>query len=878
MADFNLARLRIILEAESSKLQSELEVTNKKIDEFGRRSDASFKKFSNGLKNTLAGVGISQITRYIVDTTADFETLSASLRTVTGSADAATVAFSFIKDFALTTPYSIKEVTDAFIKLKSFGLDPSEDALRSYGNTASAVGKKLDQFVSAVAVAITGQFDRLEEFGIDATRQGNKIAFTFQNVTKTVGNSATEIEGYLRDIGKNQFADGLSEQMDTLDGKISTLKNSVALLADAFNKSSGLNEGLKFLTAQLTEAADFWEAYFKSATGFEEQIRKIKDLDLELKTLERHKESVGEGGFLSKWMYGSQEDIDQKIEETKSKIRALTNEVLNANKAVIGEETSPDFIGPPRPPKKPPPTPPDTKAAKKAEELAQRFREKFNPAEQIEASLAEADKLLAKRAISWDTYAASVFDAIDTENAAIEKSGEIGNKAQEALDKLAESVRQSVNPMDDLEAKVADLDMLLEKGAITWDTYAEAFFNATDSVDSTFDKTIDKTKDVNDAAADMGYAFQSAFEDAVLEGKGLQDILKGLLQDIEKVILRQTITAPLGQAVAGGAASLIPSLFAAAEGTDSAPGGLTLVGERGPEMALPPRIGRQLISEVGWKFAPVSAPKMPGQVAGIQWQSDMPRIPGIPGQVAGIDWQSDAFKPNEIEDQGASVKWRLASIDIPSPAAQTIPIGWRVAPMPSLGLPATHDTGFKFSNDRVQEVALPPLMVGGRTIQLKAPSFGSMAMPKLPNLPMLSALGDYKIVGKDGPEIVNLPRGSQVVPNHILKTGRIWDWLNIPHFASGTTFAPGGVSLVGESGSELVKLPGSKGSASGGTVVNVINNTNQTATVQRSNGSDGREMINVIIGEIDRRISAGGSTGRIIERKYGLRTNPIGRT
>ena len=874
MAANDLARLRIILEAESSRLQQELEKTNKKLNSFGASADRVGRNIKLALGGILGGVGIAAVVRGFGGLVDKFDEVSKASQSL-GIATENLSALSYAADLSGTSFESLSKGLQRLsnnARDASNGTGEAKDAFEELG--VSVIDSTGNLKNSEVLLSdIAQQFQEME----DGTK---KTAIAL----RIFGRAGAELIPFL-----NEGRSGIKELTDEARELGIVIGGDAAKAAEDFNDNmtrlgslvSAL--GVSLVTDMVGPLANITEAMVKAAkeggalsaaiAGIGQAIKELRgDTDDPLRRLdqliERQKDEIEftkKRIKLQEYAGNPSAHLIELLHEEENNLDILIgkyNTLSNAKGAAAAEQKDAQ------------------EAIRKAELENQKIFERSDELLKEQVKAQEAAKKAAQKA----AQARKAADNRETDSAIadVEKQNDrIFARSEELAKEHQDRVRavlEQNNPYQALAPQLDELDQLLAAGEISWEAYTNAVFNATDAVSGTFDETIDKTKDVNDAAADMGYAFQSAFEDAVLEGKGLQDILKGLLQDIEKVILRQTITAPLGTAVAGGAASLIPSLFAAAEGTDSAPGGLMLVGERGPEMALPPRIGRQLISEVGWKFAPVSAPKMPGQVAGIQWQSDMPRIPGIPGQVAGIDWKSDAFKPNEIEDQGASVKWRVASIDIPSPAAQTIPIGWRVAPMPSLGLPATHDTGFKFSNDRVQEVALPPLMVGGRTIQLKAPSFGSMAMPKLPNLPMLSALGDYKIVGKDGPEIVNLPRGSQVVPNHILKTGRIWDWLNIPHFASGTTFAPGGVSLVGESGSELVKLPGSKGSASGGTVVNVINNTNQTATVQRSNGSDGREMINVIIGEIDRRISAGGSTGRIIERKYGLRTNPIGRT
>jgi phosphotransacetylase len=59
------------------------------------------------------------------------------------------------------TPFSLSKAFKGFIKLKALGLQPSEAAMLSYGNTASAMGENLNQMVEAVADAATGEFERL---------------------------------------------------------------------------------------------------------------------------------------------------------------------------------------------------------------------------------------------------------------------------------------------------------------------------------------------------------------------------------------------------------------------------------------------------------------------------------------------------------------------------------------------------------------------------------------------------------------------------------------------------------------------------------------------------------------------------------------------
>jgi lambda family phage tail tape measure protein len=222
----------------------------KAVDASARALNGVLKQAA-GLVGAYAGIqGASRALGFIVSSNREFERLHASLKTVTGSAQAADQAFAMIEDFASETPFNVERITEAFIRLQSLGLEPSAQALRSYGNTASAMGKNLMQFVEAIADATTGEFERLKEFGIKARTQGEQVSFTFQGVSTTVGKNAAEIEQYLRQIGDVQFAGAMSEQMATLNGIISNIQDNLSRLAREVG-AGGLNDALKDVAIDL---------------------------------------------------------------------------------------------------------------------------------------------------------------------------------------------------------------------------------------------------------------------------------------------------------------------------------------------------------------------------------------------------------------------------------------------------------------------------------------------------------------------------------------------------------------------------------------------------------------------------------------------------
>ena len=198
------------LSSDLKEIKSTAPGASKGIDQV-TKSSGGVKELAGafgGLVTQVAAlVSITAGLQKLVTVSREFDKLSAGLITATGSAESSKEAFAAIQDFATKTPYDLQQVTDSFIKLVNYGLDPSERALTSYGNTASALGKDIIQMIEAVADAQTGEFERLKEFGIKAAKEGDKVSFTFRGVTTEVKNNAAEIEGYLIKLGETNFGD-----------------------------------------------------------------------------------------------------------------------------------------------------------------------------------------------------------------------------------------------------------------------------------------------------------------------------------------------------------------------------------------------------------------------------------------------------------------------------------------------------------------------------------------------------------------------------------------------------------------------------------------------------------------------------------------------
>lgn len=268
---------------ETRKLLDEAKRVEARLERLAAEGDKvsmSFSKIAAAVSAAIGAIAIDGLISKVVNTQRSFDVMYASLKTMTGGAQQASEAFERLRKFAAQTPFTLEQSVQGFTKLKALGLDPSERAMESFGNTASAMGKDLSQMIEAVADASTGEFERLKEFGIKAKQEGDKVSLTFQGVTTTIGNNAAEITEYLTKIGELNFGGAMSERMKTLDGDISNLQDSLSALYLQVSQSGagdliaqsvrGATEAIQEMTAslkqgELTEYFDGLRPYLVAA-------------------------------------------------------------------------------------------------------------------------------------------------------------------------------------------------------------------------------------------------------------------------------------------------------------------------------------------------------------------------------------------------------------------------------------------------------------------------------------------------------------------------------------------------------------------------------------------------------------------------------------
>ncbi|AGX43950.1 hypothetical protein [Clostridium saccharobutylicum] len=232
----------------------------------------------SGLTSKLAGLaagylsikGAVGIVKSAISEASDYENLRNTLNVVMKDSTLAGQKFHDAVVFANSTPFDTKETVEAFVKLKSYGLDASNEMMTQIGDMAGVMGKPLNQAVEAIADAQTGELERLKEFGItknmivdqaNKTMQGKQIVNNKGQITdQTAFNTA------LLSLMESKFKGGMELQSKTLSGTLSTLKGNfsttLATIAgvtdDGTVKAGGALDRLKGVVQTVADKIQAW--------------------------------------------------------------------------------------------------------------------------------------------------------------------------------------------------------------------------------------------------------------------------------------------------------------------------------------------------------------------------------------------------------------------------------------------------------------------------------------------------------------------------------------------------------------------------------------------------------------------------------------------
>lgn len=367
---------------EYARLEEELNRVNDRMRElrntgaYARKELSGFEKTMNLAKTAAKGFVAVQLLSYLksvgasaYSTRKEFARYEAVLKNATGSGKEASAVMQTLQQLASDTPASVAEWTEAYIKLVNRGLKPTTSELTAMGDIATSQGKDIDQFIEALLDAMTGENERLKEFGITAKKNGETTAYTFKGVTTEVQNTDRAVKNYILSLGKLQGVQGsMATQMKELGGLESNLGDQLDNIYNKIGKKlepaiksfmGWLGNSLGKLSSSLDTSTDSFHNQFEKIIDLDEKVpslisryKELKDKahlssqeQSELNSLMKELANIVPGAVSSWDKYGNilsvnTDKIDKYVASQKRLLAAMNEEEINATRKKMKEAES----------------------------------------------------------------------------------------------------------------------------------------------------------------------------------------------------------------------------------------------------------------------------------------------------------------------------------------------------------------------------------------------------------------------------------------------------------------------------------------------------------------------------------------------------------
>lgn len=545
----------------------------------------------------------------------------------------------------------VKSQVDAADKIGKLStqLGISTEALSQYQFVAEQTGVEFDTFTTALqrltrrisdAASGTGPaIDALNELGLSAQAleglsledQFEAIARQFENVKGSsdrvrLAFSLFDSEGVrlLRTLDQGAGGiRGLREEADELGLTLTNLDTSrAAAVADAFNRIENIARSLArnlafellpiFEELAVTIRNDFVPAFRDfleslnlikpKSRSIEELRQKIAGVEQSIVSIQSVIDRAGVLGLDEQQLAATNKalsDQQQQLKEYQRSLNILTGDTAALNAQLEEQEAKQrSLLGTNERLTKSTQAriSPITKyieALQKESEILGLSNAELREYElrQLGATQSQIQRALALQD-QIDAYEA--INKIEEENQRImEQSAEAVKQQREELQRFADALTRSVNPAQEVADELARIEEAFAANLITIETYSEAVFKAFDGMKEGAKEAAESTDTLKSLGEELGPIISSSFEDAIAEGKKFSDVLKGLEQDLIRLLTRRLVTRPLADTLGGFLDNLdLGSIFGRAVGGPVARGTPYVVGEQGPEVFVPSTNGR----------------------------------------------------------------------------------------------------------------------------------------------------------------------------------------------------------------------------------------------------------------------------------------------
>jgi tape measure domain-containing protein len=216
-----------------------------------QQAGASVSNFGGTVRALLGSFALIQSARFVFVKTAELESQTRSLEVLTGSAQKAGQIIKELQQLGAVTPFTSTELIDSAKRLQAFGVEADKvvETTKRLADVSGATGAELSGLVTAYGqVQAKGRLQgeellQFQERGVALQTELRKMyglsGEEFQKALEKgrIGSEAVEVAILRLTSAGGKYANGAIAQSDTLNGRLSTLQDSIGVLAQTIGST-----------------------------------------------------------------------------------------------------------------------------------------------------------------------------------------------------------------------------------------------------------------------------------------------------------------------------------------------------------------------------------------------------------------------------------------------------------------------------------------------------------------------------------------------------------------------------------------------------------------------------------------------------------------
>ena len=558
------------LSQNTNKLKNRLDEGKKSFDKFGnsgKKASSNVNTLVGTLKKLAAAFAVIQTAKFVFVKTAELETQRKSLEVLTGSLEKTNKIIKELQDFGSVTPFTSSELIEQSKRLKAFGFETDElaDSVKRLSDIAGATGADLSGIATAFGqIRAKGKLQQEEnlqllERGVDITTELKRITGlqgeAFESAMRKGEIGADKVNQAflnLTDEG-GAFFGGATAQADTLNGKLSTLVDTVETLARTVGDELGdeiktiLDLGINAVN-QITKLIE--------RVGTANKVGRINLANIAMEARGEARQQVRqEKGFFAPLTGEGRAREKELFEEIKAR---KIKEALEVKELKILDEKD-----------------------KKTKKISENINESANNADKLNKNLKKTEQPTKKLEENTKTTTKAIESNIsvnDLFNQSLGETSFLVDGLSFSTDHFSESLINAQNEADILNEKFMEIGQSVEQGIVS---------NLTDAVMG--------TQSLADAAINVLNDLKRKLVEVAIQRatSGIGDAIGGFLGNM---FGGKSKGGGGSSFFGGGGGGLIPfqsgllsgkNAFNFANGGRPPVGKASIVGERGPEIFVP---------------------------------------------------------------------------------------------------------------------------------------------------------------------------------------------------------------------------------------------------------------------------------------------------